>query len=131
MDQSITHSCGHAQRHFIDGVFAADIDRMRSRLTRQRCRQCREGAAATRAAVNLLALGALVLSPLEGSPKQVAWAEKIRAARLLSVMKTSPTAPAKLAEVRDAKWWIEVRAMSDTQLIASFFDTAAAITVSA
>lgn len=130
MNRSITHSCGHEQSHFVDGIFAADVDRMAERLARQRCRQCREGAAAKRAAVDLLALGALVLPPLEGSPRQVAWAEKLRAARLSTVMKTSPTAPARLAEVRDAKWWIEVRAMSDAQLIASF-DTAAATTVSA
>ena len=40
MEREITHRCGHAQRHFVGGVYAAQRDRDAARLARRACTCC-------------------------------------------------------------------------------------------
>ena len=94
-----------------------------------RCRTCfatakkAESDAALAAATAELA--DLTILPLDGSERQVAWAETIRADKLVAVRRSlaDPTAagahPALDALCRqdNARWWIEHRAVPVPQLI--------------
>ena len=68
---NITHSCGHESRIDVYGP-VKDRQRKADRIAERPCRDC---AAAEAASANA------DLPALTGSPKQIAWAEQIRAAK--------------------------------------------------
>ncbi len=122
MERQIKHSCGHEQAHDIVGIFAVDHDRQAARLARQKCKPCYIGAkrATEQAAANLdtAIVGEIGLVELQGSPKQVAWAETIRVKRIAALHRTGCGGGAPLAGIAEAKWWIDHREMTDDGLLA-------------
>jgi hypothetical protein len=115
----ITHSCGHEQEHYIIREYAADYDRQAARLSRGKCDACRAPAAALVASQTRTAILEVGLASLEGSPKQIAWAETIRAKRLSVLSRSDSGTVMIVARVTDAKWWIDRRSDPDDVLIAS------------
>ena len=113
----ITHSCGHQQEHYIIGEYAADYDRQVARLSRGKCDACRTQATTLIASQERSALLELGLVALEGSPKQIAWAETIRAKRISVLQRSDDKAVMVVAQITDAKWWIERRSDTDDNLI--------------
>jgi hypothetical protein len=117
--QRIIHSCGHEQEHYIIGEYAADCDRKAIRLARQRCDACRTSAAEAMAVKARTAMMGLEPATLQGSSKQIAWAETIRAKRLSVLQCCDRDAATFLAGIVDAKWWIDRRSEPDAVIIAS------------
>ena len=122
MDRIITHSCGHTEQHVVGGYWACDRDREASRLARRKCTGCAaEARRATAAKMQLAArdqLGAVQLSPLSGSPRQVAWAETIRLQQLAALHRALPDIVAQAARLDDARWWIDHRSDTVAQIAA-------------
>lgn len=124
----ITHSCGHDDTHHLSG-FASQIERRRQWLSRQVCKSCYRAAKerdAEQAATT--ALEGLTLPHLNGSERQIAWATKIRAARIVEARTLDadgpqPEAIATLLTVTEAKSWIDQRALSLEQLLATIAGT--------
>lgn len=122
MENLIKHSCGHEQMHAIHGTFAADIDRQVVRLARQKCKSCflagKKAADDARAAADAPIIAELVLAGLQGSPKQIAWADGIRAKRVAALHRQGHQGVLMLAAVAEAKWWIDHRDAPDDALLA-------------
>ena len=124
---TITHSCGHTVEHQIYGTNAhGERDRKIAWLESTPCSECykaekMEKTAQTNSNANM--------AELEGSPKQIAWAEDIRAKALPTLaamqekidngtgttelyIKQRDAMQAAINEVREqtsAKWWIDHR----------------------
>lgn len=122
MERRIKHSCGHEQAHDIVGIFAVDYDRQAARLARQKCKPCYVGAKRAteqaKATLDTAIVGDLALVELQGSPKQVAWAETIRVKRIAALHHTGCEAVTRLAGITEAKWWIDHRELPDDSLLA-------------
>jgi len=59
---------------------------------------------------------------LTGSDRQIAWATTLRASRLCALLASPPTERTEFqvcTHVTDAKWWIDYRIRTDTQLLAA------------
>lgn len=117
MNTIVTHSCGHQQSHALFGTFAADVEREARRLARRTCSACYREKRTHAAQADTALLLDLPLAPLEGSAKQVSWADTIRAKRMAALVKTG-TDVAPLAGRCDAKWWIDHRDAADAELLA-------------
>ncbi|WP_454887267.1 hypothetical protein [Sphingomonas oryzagri] len=117
MNTIVTHSCGHQQSHALFGTFAADIEREARRLARRTCAACYREKRTHAAQADTVLLLDLPLASLEGSDKQVSWAETIRARRIAALIKAAGDV-APLAGRRDAKWWIDHRDAADAELLA-------------
>jgi hypothetical protein len=121
----IMHSCGHEQDHYLIAEYAAGYDRQAAQLARRPCGGCRQQAAALAVSVERVAIAGLTPAMLRGSPKQVAWAETIRAKRLAALHRHDRQAAMSIAAVSDAKWWIDRRSEPDAILLASALSTSA------
>lgn len=118
--QVITLGCGHESEVQLFGPHAARkrrIEWLREHGECQACRRAAQDAAAAEAAERLGELPALV-----GSPKQIAWAEKIRALRLVEAKAEAKAANAEdrfaaLAAKTSAAWWIDNRHDSGADLL--------------
>lgn len=121
MEHGIKHSCGHEQTHMLYGIFAADIDRQAARLARQKCKPCylagKRMAEEVQAAADIPIIAELVLASLQGSPKQIAWAEGIRTKRISALQRRRHGGVNLVAAVVEAKWWIDYRNAPDGQLL--------------
>ena len=125
MEQFITHACGHGQAHYLTG-FASQQERKARWLHTTKCRTCfiadKQSEQAAAAARDGAATAHLELPPLTGSDRQVAWATTIRAGRLASLVGSSAAVDTDSLQicrsVTDAKWWIDHRHLSDTELLA-------------
>ena len=115
----IIHSCGHEKEHYIIGEYAADYDRQAAKLSRGKCAACSTQAAVLTASQTRAAALELGLAALEGNPKQIAWAETIRAKRLAALQRGNGETVMIVARITDAKWWIDHRSDADDGLIAS------------
>ena len=115
----IIHSCGHEQEHYIIGEYAADYDRQAAKLSRGKCAACSTQAAVLTASQTRATALKLGLAPLVGSPKQIAWAETIRAKRLAALQRDNSETVMIIARITDAKWWIDHRSDTDDGLVAS------------
>lgn len=107
---TITHTCGHQQRHDITGPeknreSRADYYRARVCADCYRVEQLKTAQDAT-----------ADLSPLTGSPKQIAWATKIRANLLPGITKTTDRiidpnfrviVKDDVLSRTDSRWWID------------------------
>ena len=109
MERTITHSCGHTQKHEVAGFFAADADREARRLERQRCGACYRERREAKSAGDQAALAGIDLPALAGSDKQVSWATTIRVERLAALLRKDPEAVQRFAAIAEAKWWIDHR----------------------
>ncbi|WP_174297354.1 hypothetical protein [Sphingomonas bacterium] len=122
MDRIITHGCGHAESHIVGGYWVADRDREADRLARRKCTACAAEAKRVAAGKAQLAardqLGPVELPPLSGSPRQVAWAETIRLQQLAALHRAMPDLATQAARLEDARWWIEHRSDTVTQIAA-------------
>jgi hypothetical protein len=124
MGQIITHACGHEQIHYLSG-FASQQERKARWLETTKCRTCfvatKQAAQAEAAVRDSAAIAHLDLPSLSGSDRQVAWATSLRASRLCALV-ARPVTEEKgnqiCALVTDAKWWIDHRALTDTELLA-------------
>jgi hypothetical protein len=124
MGQIITHACGHEQIHYLSG-FTSQQERKARWLETTKCRTCfvaTEQTEQAEAAVrDNAAIAHLNLPLLTGSDRQVAWATSLRASRLCALV-ARPVTEGKshhvCALVIDAKWWIDHRALTDTELLA-------------
>lgn len=134
---TITHSCGHDETHQLQGKVNSR-ERKAEWLKSQPCTACRKAAeAADRAEANAKAAeanAAAGLPELTGSPKQIAWAETIRAQQIADAdstistmegnMSKAPEGQAEIAEKlldaakaiyqeikgqAEASWWIDRR----------------------
>ena len=114
---TVTHSCGHQATHQLYGPRHQREGRM-AWLGRQDCPDCaaqERAEAGQEAALEAYTIG---LPALDGSPKQVNWAERIRLHTVnLTALRGSPVwdyfsehvlRPA-LAEIDQAAWWIDHR----------------------
>ena len=121
----ITHTCGHDQEHYIIGEYAADYDRRAAVLSKRTCDRCWMRSAVLTVAAERAATFTLMPAGLYGSPKQIAWAETIRAKCLSRVQQYDRQAAASLARISEIKWWIERRSEPDPDLIAAISDLSA------
>jgi hypothetical protein len=123
MEHRIAHACGHEQAHYIPG-YPSQQDRKARWLRTTKCRTCflddkrlEDAEAATR---NAAAIAHLGLPELVGSDRQVSWATSIRMKRLAAIVAVSSTDDAyghqACVAVTDAKWWIDHRDLTDTDL---------------
>ena len=125
MEHRIAHACGHEQAHYIPG-YPAQQDRKVRWLRTTKCRTCfvddKRSEEAEAAARNAAAIAHLDLPELVGSDRQVSWATTIRMKRLAAMVATSSTDGADVNQaciaVTDAKWWIDHRDLTDTDLLA-------------
>jgi hypothetical protein len=125
MEYRIAHACGHEQAHYLSG-FASQMERKAAWLKTTKCKSCfvaekrAEQAGATAGAS--AAIAHLDLPLLSGSDRQTAWASSIRAKRLAAIMVMDPSAGPSdhraCCVITDAKWWIDHRDLSDTDLLA-------------
>jgi hypothetical protein len=125
MKYYITHSCGHEERVDITGTNVhGERDRKAERMESKPCRACEmssHAATDTQAAESNSAEG---MPSLDGSAKQVAWAETIRRETLDAIASRSQhlheAGRDDMAEVvefirrhagtiTDAAWWIDNR----------------------
>lgn len=118
MERQITHSCGHRVTHDLYAACAADYDRQDIRLERQKCADCRGAVKQARGVADAALIATLRVADLVGSPKQIAWAATIRAARLARLQRAGSVSIEQLACVSDAKWWIDTRNTNDVALLA-------------
>ncbi|MBB5713207.1 hypothetical protein [Sphingomonas aerophila] len=125
MEHRIAHACGHEQAHYIPG-YPSQQDRKARWLRTTKCRICfvddKRSEEAEAAARNATAIAHLDLPELVGSGRQVSWATTIRAKRLAAIMAAPSIDDASghqaCVAVTDAKWWIDHRDLTDTNLIA-------------
>ena len=125
MEHRIAHACGHEQAHYIPG-YPAQQDRKARWLRTTKCRACfvddKRSEEAEAAARNAAAIAHLDLPELVGSDRQVSWATTIRMKRLAAIMAGSSADGADghqaCIAVTDAKWWIDHRDLTDTDLVA-------------
>ena len=111
MITTITHACGHQEEIQVFGK-RADRERKIAWLESQVCAECRAREGAAQGAANGWAA-------LEGSPKQIAWAEDIRGKTMDAIAdlktRTDDEAARKdrviayLGEITSAEWWIDNR----------------------
>lgn len=118
MERQITHSCGHRATHDLYAACAADYDRQDIRLERQKCADCRGAVNQARGVADAALVATLSVADLVGSPRQIAWAATIRAARLARLQRAGRAGIKRLACVSDAKWWIDTRNTNDVALVA-------------
>lgn len=117
------HVCGHAQAHFLTG-FASQQDRKARWLGTTKCGACfaddkrlEQVEAAARAEAAIAHLG---LPQLAGSERQIAWATTIRARRIAAIVAASAIDGddlRPLSSMADAKWWIDSRHLTDTDIL--------------
>lgn len=125
MEQQIVHACGHEQVHVIYG-FNSQVARKARWLRTTKCRACfvaDKKAEQTKAAARDDATIAHLDRPqLNGSERQVSWAETIRVSRLAALMAlfhTSADADCGIClGIDDAKWWIDHRDLSHAEFLA-------------
>ena len=111
MKTTVIHSCGHQEEIVIYGK-RADRERRIAYLESQLCAECRAREGAAQGAAKGWAA-------LEGSPKQIAWAEDLRSETMdaISVLKTRTDDEAArkdrviayLSGITSAEWWIDNR----------------------
>jgi hypothetical protein len=114
---TITHTCGHTEEVQLFGKME-DRERKIKWLESQECDECRKAKANAEAAAAKEARG---LADLEGSEKQIAWANTIREKAYKCVDALAPFASnpqakammdgwkAKMDAETSAKWWIDNR----------------------
>jgi len=127
----ITHSCGHTETHGIGGTNTRGQRESKAAwLATRVCGECyraeRDAARATKSAESASANAVGGMPTLTGTPKQIAWAETLRAevaAKLLPLRAqiaeradgNPRVARAMVAAIdgvmahTDAKWWIDQR----------------------
>ena len=121
---SITHSCGHVETHSLAG-FASQIDRKRRWLETRQCPSCfriQTQAEAKRTAETAM-LG-LSPPPLQGSDRQIEWALRLRAERVIAIRAAHDATAQdamieRLFEITDAKTWIDQRTLPLADLLES------------
>lgn len=109
----VRHTCGHAVDMQLYGP-AAERERRLAWLRSRPCRDCERAEEASDARRQADALG---LPPLEGTPKQAGWAERIRAdfvRDVLSAMQNQDhvqflDALRGIPDACQASWWIDNR----------------------
>ena len=111
MITTITHACGHQEEIQVFGK-RADREKKIAWLESQLCAECRAREGAAQGAAKGWAA-------LEGSPKQVAWAEDIRGETMdaIAALKTRTDDEAArkdrviayLGRIASAEWWIDNR----------------------
>lgn len=117
---TVNHSCGHTEEHNIVGTNVhGERDRKIEWLQSQVCSECYKAQKATERAEAAAAAAKqnANMPKLEGSEKQIAWAEQIRAKVLTpAIMTATPKAdaPAEVVEALEsiknetsASWWID------------------------
>jgi hypothetical protein len=114
----VDYTCGHSERIDLVGKVAIRYRRIET-MEKRECPTCRhknELAAAQKSAKEMQ------LPPLVGTPKQIAWAESIRAEKLrefngynkgFSILGVAPLTiadiPATILAETGARWWIDNR----------------------
>lgn len=111
MKTTITHTCGHQEEIVVYGK-RADREKKIAWLESQLCAECRAREGAAQGAAKGWAA-------LEGSPKQIAWAEDIRGKTMdaIAALKTRTDDEAAhkdrviayLGGITSAEWWIDNR----------------------
>lgn len=136
---TVTHSCGHQERHDLTGNASTRAWRA-GRLAEDLCSDCFRAAREAESAAAAASAAEAGLPPLRGSDRQVQWAETIRAKKLhviaralvadLSPLEVStlwgdadPADPAlpglvdALHAMDSAHWWIDGRDLKSTALL--------------
>lgn len=109
MKTTITHTCGHQEEIVVYGK-RADREKKIAWLESQLCAECRAREGAAQGAANGWAA-------LEGSPKQIAWAEDLRGETMgaIAALKTRTESESALKDrvikyiggITSAAWWID------------------------
>lgn len=131
MDHTITHACGHLQIHHVLGFTQQQLRKV-AMLEAAPCDSCRRAARQARSKAasdeQVAALEQFALVSLRGSPRQVAWAETIRGTRLTSLLADCENGTTEVcrscAAIAEAKWWIEHRNLSLSDLVARAMESA-------
>ena len=121
MKTTITYACGHTEEIVIYGK-RADREKKIAWLESQLCAECRAREGAAQGAAKGWAA-------LEGSPKQIAWAEDLRAESINAVKKIAARTETEavhkdrlikyLGTIASAAWWIENHGCAGSRLIIS------------
>lgn len=119
MFTTITHACGHQEEIQVFGK-RADREKKIAWLESQLCAECRAREGAAQGAANGWAA-------LEGSPKQIAWAEDIRGKTMDAIAglktRTDDEAARKdrviayIGGITSAEWWIDNRFYAGAKMI--------------
>jgi hypothetical protein len=119
MITTITHACGHQEEIQVFGK-RADREKKIAWLEAQLCAECRAREGAAQGAAKGWAA-------LEGSPKQIAWAEDIRGKTMdaIAALKTRTDDEAArkdriiayLGGITSAEWWIDSRFYAGAKMI--------------
>lgn len=121
MKTTVTYACGHTEEIVVFGK-RADREKKIAWLESQLCAECRAREGAAQGAAKGWAA-------LEGSPKQIAWAEDLRTESINAVQKiearTETEAVHKdrlikyLGSINSAAWWIENHGCAGSRMIIS------------
>ena len=119
MKTTITYACGHTEEIVVFGK-RSERERRIAYLESQLCAECRAREGAAQGAAKGWAA-------LEGSPKQIAWAEDIRGETMdaIAALKTRPDDEAArkgrvvayLGGITSAEWWIDQRFYRGAKMI--------------
>lgn len=119
MITTITHACGHTEEIVVLGK-RADREKKIAWLEAQLCAECRAREGAAQGAAKGWAA-------LEGSPKQVAWAEDLRIETMgaIAALKTRTDDEAArkdrviayLGGITSAEWWIDNRFYKGAKMV--------------
>lgn len=119
MKTTITYACGHTEEIVVYGK-RADREKKIAWLESQLCAECRAREGAAQGAAKGWAA-------LEGSPKQIAWAEDIRGETMdaIAALKTRTDNEATrkdrviayLGGITSAEWWIDNRFYAGAKMI--------------
>lgn len=129
----VTHACGHRTVHNLFGPYNSRQQRI-SELESRLCPDCWEAKRKEAHAKENTAAAAKAaeagLPALEGTPKQVAWAESIRVkaiAQVEELIAATATTPERQAQVAPllarlkaqtkAAWWIDNRTLQPVDMI--------------
>lgn len=105
MKYTVTHTCGHEEVHNLVGPFKA----REARLASEQTSPCTTCSRANTLAHALEYAAKNNLPALEGTPKQIEWAESIRFKLLASIQINHPEAYKRLSAKTGAKFWIDNR----------------------
>lgn len=119
MTTTITYACGHTEEIVVYGK-RVDRDKKIAWLEAQLCAECRAREGAAQGAAKGWAA-------LEGSPKQIAWAEDIRGETMDAIAglktRTDDEAARKdrviayLSGITSAEWWIDNRFYAGAKMV--------------
>lgn len=104
--KTVHYSCGHIEQTVIRAEYSRQADEHAFNIGKNDCKGCREKKEKDEAEGKAIAekVSNMGLPELKGSPKQVAWANRIRLQKVEEMLKITSAETA-------ASWWIDQRTL--------------------